>query len=292
MSSMFEGTGVAIVTPFNEDLSIDFDSFGKVINHTISGGIDYIVALGTTGETATLKSEEKHKIIDFCKQTISNRVPLVIGAGGYDTMDVVDAVKTIDLKGIAAILSVAPYYNRPNQRGLFEHFSAIARASKVPLVLYNVPSRTSSNILPETVIKLAKANPNIVALKEACSDFGQLMQLLKNKPTNLTVLSGDDALTLPMISLGVRGVISVVANSHPIEFSSLVRSALKNDYETAKNYQYKLVDYINALFTEGSPAGIKASLEMMGLCKKYVRLPLVPVSDGHYLKLQSLLNEM
>jgi 4-hydroxy-tetrahydrodipicolinate synthase len=292
MSSMFEGTGVAIVTPLNEDLSIDFDSFGKVINHCISGGIDYIVALGTTGETATLKIEEKHQVIDFCKSSIGNRVPLVIGAGGYDTMDIVNAIKTLDLNGISGILSVAPYYNKPTQKGMYEHFRTIAEASKVPVILYNVPTRTSSNISTETVIKLAKTCSNIRALKEASSDFGQLMQLLKNKPASFTVLSGDDALTLPMISLGARGVISVVANSHPQEFGNLVRSALKGDFETAKKQQYKLVDYINALFTEGSPAGIKASLEIMGLCKKYVRLPLVPVSDEHYVKLQSLLNEM
>jgi 4-hydroxy-tetrahydrodipicolinate synthase len=292
MSSIFEGTGVAIVTPFNEDLSIDFDSFGKVIDHTISGGIDYIITLGTTGETATLNIEEKHHVIDFCKNTIGNRVPLVIGAGGYDTMDIVNALKAINLNGISGILSVAPYYNKPTQRGMFEHFRHIAESTKVPVILYNVPSRTSSNIATETVIKLAKTCSNIVALKEACGDLGQLMQLLKNKPSGFTVLSGDDGLTLPMISLGVRGVISVVANSHPKEFSSLVKLALKGDYESAKTYQYKLIDYINALFTEGSPAGIKAALELMGLCKKFVRLPLVPVSDEHYLKLQSHLKEI
>lgn len=292
MSSIFEGTGVAIVTPLNENLSIDFDSFGKVINHCISGGVDYIVALGTTGETATLKIEEKHRVIDFCKSSINNRVPLVVGVGGYDTMDVVEAIKTIDLKGVSGILSVAPYYNKPTQRGMFGHFRAIAEASKIPVILYNVPGRTSSNINTETVISLAKTCSNIVALKEASSDLGQLMQLLKNKPANFSVLSGDDALTLPMISLGVKGVISVVANSHPQDYSKLVRSALKGDFETSKIVQYKLIDYINALFTEGSPAGIKASLEIMGLCKKFVRLPLVSVSDEHYLKLQTLLNEM
>lgn len=289
---MFEGTGVAIVTPLNEDFSIDFDSFGKVINHCISGKVDYIVALGTTGETATLSVDEKHKVIDFCKSVIANRVPLVIGAGGYDTMDVVNALKAIDTKGISGILSVAPYYNKPNQRGMFEHFRAIANASKVPVILYNVPGRTSSNIAGETVIKLANACSNIVALKEASSDLCQLMQLIKYMPKGFIVLSGDDALTLPMISLGVRGVISVVANSHPQEFGNLVRNALKGDFVTAKTYQYQLVEYINALFAEGSPAGIKASLEIMGLCKKYVRLPLVPVSEEHYLKLQSLLNEI
>jgi 4-hydroxy-tetrahydrodipicolinate synthase len=289
---MFEGLGVAIVTPFNKDLSIDFDSFGKVINHCISGGVDYIVALGTTGETATLSVEEKHRVIDFCKSSINNRVPLVIGAGGYDTMDIVNAIKTIDLKGISAILSVAPYYNRPTQRGLFEHFKTIAESTKLPVILYNVPSRTSSNIATDTVVNLAKTCSNIVALKEACGDLGQFMQLIKNKPSGFTVLSGDDGLTLPMISLGARGVISVVANSHPKEFSMLVRSAMKGDFETAKTYQYKLIDYINALFTEGSPAGIKATLETIGLCKKYVRLPLVAVSDEHYAKLQSLINEI
>jgi len=292
MSSIFEGTGVAIVTPFNNDLSIDFDSFDKVINHVIAGGVNYIVALGTTGETATLSIPQKHAVIDFCKQKIANRVPLVIGAGGYDTQDVIDAIKTIDMKGVAGILSVAPYYNKPTQRGIFEHFKAIAGSTNAPVILYNVPARTSSNISAETAIKLAQSCKNIVALKEASGDFGQIMQIIKNKPAGFIVLSGDDALTLPMISLGARGVISVVANSHPLEFSRLVNAALKGDFTTANSYQYKLLNYIGALFAEGSPAGIKATLEIMGLCKKYVRLPLVPVSDEHYLKLQQLLSSI
>jgi 4-hydroxy-tetrahydrodipicolinate synthase len=290
MSSIFEGTGVAIVTPFNSDLSIDFDSFDKIINHVISGGVNYIVALGTTGETATLSVQEKHSVIDFCKQKIANRVPLVIGAGGYDTHDVIEALKTIDMKGVSGILSVAPYYNRPTQRGIYEHFKAIAGSTSMPVILYNVPGRTCSNISAEIAIKLAQNCKNIVALKEASGDFAQIMQLIKNKPEGFIILSGDDAITLPMISLGAKGVISVVANSHPLEFSRLVNAALKSEFTTANSYQYKLLDYIGALFTEGSPAGVKASLEIMGLCKKHVRLPLVPVSDEHYLKLQKLLS--
>lgn len=289
MSTMFEGTGVAIVTPFHEDLSIDFNSLDKTINHVISGGVDYIVSLGTTGETATLSPEEKVEIIRYTKERVANRVPIVVGVGGYDTRDVVGALKTIDFKGIAGILSVAPYYNRPSQKGIFEHFKAIANATVLPVIIYNVPSRTSSNISAETTIALAANCPNIIAVKEASGDFNQIMQIIKNKPEFFSVLSGDDALTLPMISLGARGVISVVANSHPREFSKLVKLAMDGNFAEANKYQYKLVDYIALLFKEGSPSGVKAALQSMGICKKFVRLPLVPVSDEHYLAIQKLL---
>jgi 4-hydroxy-tetrahydrodipicolinate synthase len=292
MINTFEGTGVAIVTPFQPDLSIDYSSFEKIINHVITGGVDYIVALGTTGETATLSVEEKLKLIQFCKEKINGRTPLVVGMGGYDTLEVVEAIKQIDLSGISGILSVTPYYNKPSQAGLFEHFKAIAQASPLPVILYNVPGRTSCNLSADTVLKLASACKNITALKEASGNFSQLMQILKHKSSDFTVLSGDDGLTLPMISLGVRGVISVVANSHPLEFSGLVKSAMNGDFETANRLQFRLIDYIDALFTEGSPSGIKSALETMGLCKKYVRLPLVPVSSNHQIKLQQLLSEI
>jgi len=288
----FEGTGVAIVTPFNNDLSIDYISFEKIINHVISGGLDYIVALGTTGETATISKEEKIDIIEFCKQKIAGRVPLVVGAGGYCTSEVVDTIKSVDSKGISGWLSVAPYYNKPSQKGIFEHFKAIAKSTALPVIIYNVPGRTCSNITAETAIELAKTCENIVAVKEASGNMCQIMQILKDKPEDFDVLSGDDALTLPMISLGAKGVISVVANSHPQEYSTLVKSALNGDFETAGKYQYKLLEYIGALFAEGSPSGIKAALEIMGLTKNFVRLPVVPVSDKHYVEIQRLLNEL
>lgn len=292
MNTIFEGTGVALVTPFQSDLSIDFSSFEKIINHTIAGGVDFLVVLGTTGEPATLSKEEKNELIRFCINKIDGRVPLVVGAGGNDTASVIKDIEAFSGHGVSGWLSVSPYYNKPNQRGIFEHFNAIAQATKLPISLYNVPARTGSNIMPETVISLAEKHSNIVALKEASGDFSQLMHLIKHKPQSFHVISGDDALTLPMISLGAKGVISVVANSHPYEFSSLVKAALANDYQKAREYQYRLVDYINALFTEGSPAGIKASLEILGVCKKHVRLPLVAVSDEHYLRLQSLISSI
>lgn len=289
----FEGTGVALITPFNDDLSIDFTALEKIINHTIEGGVDFLVAMGTTGEPATLSKQEKNDIIDFCLQKINKRVPLVVGAGGNNTNEVVAEVQQLEAKGnIAGILSVAPYYNKPSQKGIFEHYKAIANATSLPVIIYNVPGRTASNISPQVALDLANECSNIVALKEASGDFGQIMQVIKNAPKNLNMLSGDDALTLPMISLGTSGVISVIANSHPKQFSSLVKAALKGDFESANKYQYQLLDYIDSLFTEGSPSGVKAAMEIMGLCKKNVRLPLAPVSDEHYAKISELLKDI
>lgn len=292
MNTNFEGTGVAIVTPFNQDLSIDFDSLEKLINHLIAGGIDYLVALGTTGETATLSKDEKLKVVEFCKEKIDNRVQLIVGAGGNNTADVISFINSIDSKGIAGLLSVAPYYNKPGQTGIFEHFKAIAASTELPVIIYNVPGRTSSNISADTAISLANECENIVAIKEASGDFNQIMDIINRKPEGFIVLSGDDAQTLPMISVGAKGVISVVANSHPLEFTSIVRAAYEGDLATAKKYHYKLFNYINGLFAEGSPSGIKASLEIMGLSKNIVRLPLVPVSDEHYVNLQKLLSDI
>ncbi len=292
MINNFEGTGVALITPFNDDLSIDFDSLDKLINHTINGGIDFLVALGTTGEPATLSKEEKNAVIDFCIEKINGRVPLVVGAGGNNTSIVIDELKALEKKNIAGILSVSPYYNKPNQSGIFEHFKAIAAATELPIIIYNVPGRTGSNIKASTTLKLAKTCKNIVAVKEASGKFGQFMQILKNKPEGFALLSGDDGLTLPMISLGATGVISVVANSHPAEFCNLVKAAKTNNYEAAQSEQFKLIDYINSLFEEGSPTGVKAALEIMGICKKHVRLPLAPASEELFTKLQKQLKEI
>lgn len=292
MNTNFEGTGVAIVTPFSRDLGIDFDSFERMINHVISGGVDYIVALGTTGESATLSKEEKLSVVEFCKEKIDNRVQLVIGAGGNYTNEVIGFINSLNQKGIAGLLSVAPYYNKPSQQGIFEHFNAISSSTKLPIIIYNVPGRTSSNISADTAIKLANNCENIVAIKEASGDFSQIMDILHRKPKDFIVLSGDDALTLPMISAGARGVISVIANSHPLEFSSLVKAAFAGDHATARKFHYKLFNYINGLFAEGSPSGIKASLEIMGLCKNIMRLPVVPVTEDHYIRLQKLLSEI
>jgi 4-hydroxy-tetrahydrodipicolinate synthase len=289
---IFEGTGVAIITPFNKDLFIDYNSLKKTIEHVVSGGVNYIVALGTTGESATLSDDEKLDVIQFCKKEIDQRVPLVIGIGGNNTMDVVGALKSLDLSGISGILSVAPYYNKPSQEGLFMHFKSVADATHLPVILYNVPGRTSSNISAETTVRLAESCKNIVAIKEASGDFAQIMHIIKHKPEGFVVLSGDDGLTLPMMSLGTKGVISVVANSHPSEFSSLINAALEGDFEKANKFQYLLIDFIHALFTEGNPSGVKAAMEILGVAKSYVRLPLVSVSDGHYAKLQALIKKI
>ena len=292
MNTNFEGTGVALITPFNDDLSIDFNSLEKIINHTIAGGIDYLVALGTTGEPATLTKQEKKDVIAFCIKKIAGRVRLVVGAGGNNTAELIDEIRVMDNTGIAGLLSIAPYYTKPSQEGLYQHFKAISNSTELPIIIYNVPGRTSSNISANTVLRIANDCKNIVSLKEASGDFNQIMHILKNKPEGFKLLSGDDALTLPMISLGTKGVISVVANSHPREFSELVKAALIGNFETAKTNQYKLLEYIDALFTEGSPSGLKAAMEIMGLCKKHVRLPLVTVSDEHYVYLQKLLSEI
>lgn len=292
MNTNFEGTGVAIVTPFNHDLGIDYDSLERIINHVISGGIDYIVALGTTGETATLSKEEKLSVVEFCKEKIDNRVQLVVGAGGNNTAEIISFIDSLNAKGIAGLLSVAPYYNKPSQKGIFEHFKAIASSTKLPVIIYNVPGRTCSNISADTAINLANECENIVAVKEASGDFSQIMDIIRRKPKGFLVLSGDDALTLPMISVGARGVISVVANSHPLEFSSMVKAAFAGDHATAREFHYKLINYINGLFAEGSPSGIKAALEIMGLCNNIMRLPVVPVTEEHYVNLQKLLSEI
>lgn len=289
---MFEGTGVAIATTFGEDLSIDFESLEKLIDHTIAGGVDYIVALGTTGETATLSKEEKIEIIEFCKKKIANRVSLVIGIGGNNTTEVIDTIRSTDTTGIAGILSVAPYYNKPTQKGLFEHFKAIANSTDLPVMIYNVPGRTCSNIDADTAIDLANECSNILAVKEASGNLSQIMNIIKRKPKGFGVISGDDALTLPLISLGAIGAVSVVANSHPKEFNSLVKAALVGDVKTAKEIQYQLLNYINCLFEEGSPSGLKAALEIMDICKNYVRLPLTPISDDLLNKIKVNLAEL
>jgi 4-hydroxy-tetrahydrodipicolinate synthase len=292
MSLILKGTGVALITPFHTDGSVDYNALDKIVNHTILGGVEYLVVLGTTGEPATLRHEEKIKVIAAVKKSINNRVPLIIGIGGCNTADVIDSIQTYDLNGISAILSVSPYYNKPSQRGLYEHFSAIALSSKLPIIIYNVPGRTATNINAETTLKLARDHSNIIAVKEASGNLTQIMQILKDKPSHFQVISGDDILTLPMIYLGSIGVISVIANSHPRQYSEMVRAALKMEGKTANALHYRLLDYIGALFEEGSPTGVKAALELMGICTKTVRLPLVSASDALLTKLEKLIKEI
>ncbi|HJN05883.1 MAG TPA: 4-hydroxy-tetrahydrodipicolinate synthase [Bacteroidales bacterium] len=281
----FTGTGVAIVTPFLSSGKIDYNSLNKLLNCIVDNEIDFVVGLGTTSEAVTLTSDEKKEVMKYVIEVVNNRVPIVMGIGGNNTAAVVNEIKNTNFKGVAGILSVAPYYNKPNQRGLYEHFKAIANSSPVPIILYNVPSRTSSNIAAETVLKLAIEFTNIVAVKEASGDLAQVMEIIKNKPDGFSVLSGDDALTFPMISLGAEGVISVVANAFPSEFSTMVNQARNNDTEKAREIHYSLLEIIDLLFADGNPAGIKAALEIMGIMSNNLRLPMIPVTYDVYLKL-------
>lgn len=292
MNKKFTGTGVAIVTPFHKYGTIDFTSFGRIIEHVISGGVNYIVALGTTGESVTLTNDEKTAVIDYLVENVDSRVPLVVGMGGNNTQDVVDFIKSVSFDGIDAILSVSPYYNKPQQNGLYRHYENIATACPVPVILYNVPGRTSSNLLPDTVVRLANNMKNIIGIKEASGNLAQCMEIIKNKPDDFLVISGDDLLTLPMISIGGNGVISVVANAFPTQFSEMVNAALKGNYKTAKEIHYKFVDIINSLFADGNPAGIKAAMDVLGLCSNSLRLPLVKANKAVYHQIKTLIQEL
>jgi len=287
MLRKFRGTGVALVTPFKENGQVDFEGLKKVIDHTIRGKVEYLVSLGTTGESATLTKDEKIKVLDFTIETVKGRVPLVAGFGGNNTNEVIESIKHFHFKGIDAILSVSPYYNKPAQEGIYRHFRAIAEASPVPVILYNVPSRTASNIQAQTTLRIAHDAKNIIGIKEASGDFQQIMTILRDKPDDFFVVSGDDAITFPLVFLGCDGVISVVANAFPKEFSEMVRAALNYDVIRARNLHYKLLEIISLLFREGSPGGVKCALELLGICGSDVRLPLAPVSENLKKEVQS-----
>jgi len=278
MNNKFVGTGVAIVTPFKDNLEIDFEALEKQIEHLISNNINYLVVLGTTGESVTQTNEEKDDLVNFIKRKVNHRIPIVLGMGGNYTSSIVNKIHNTDFNQIDAILSVAPYYNKPSQEGLYQHFKAIAQVSPVPVILYNVPGRTGSNIQAKTTLRLAHDFENIVAIKEASGNFSQAMEIIKNKPSDFIVVSGEDALTLPLMSIGVSGVISVVGNVFPKEFSTMVQLALSNNFAEALENHYKLIELIDYLFIEGNPAGVKAALAHMGIIKNNLRLPLVPVS--------------
>jgi 4-hydroxy-tetrahydrodipicolinate synthase len=288
----FIGTGVAIVTPFRNDGSIDFKSLGKLLEHVIKGGVNYIVALGTTGESVTLSRDEKKAVVSFVTDTVCGRVPVVVGIGGNNTQEILDSINHNDLSNVDAILSVAPYYNKPSQEGFFLHFKAIAEICPLPVILYNVPGRTGSNMTADTTVRLAKEFRNIVAIKEASGNLGQVMGIVKNKPRNFLVISGDDALTLPIISLGGSGTISVIANACPKTFSDMVNHALKGSFDKAAVLNYKLYDLMNALFEEGNPSGVKAALEILKVSPNNLRLPLVRVTDGLHKKIETLLKSI
>lgn len=285
----FFGTGVAMVTPFNSDKSIDFESLKKLTNYITDGGVEFLVVLGTTGEAATISAEERHKVVRFVVEQNGGKLPVVVGIGGNNTMEVAKTMKSFDLSGVDAILSVTPFYNKPTQQGLYEHFKALAGESPLPIIMYNVPGRTGINLSAETTLRLAHDFKNIVAVKEASGNLNQQSYILRDKPADFKVLSGDDGLALPQIALGLDGVISVVGNCLPREFSDMVRFALAGEYGKAKQLHYKLVELIDALFMDGNPGGVKAALATRGVVKNILRLPLVPVNANVQAKLEKLM---
>lgn len=288
----FTGTGIAIVTPFHEDGRIDWENFAGLIEFWIKGKVEYLVVLGTTGESATVHGAEKQEVFSFVAKQVAGRVPLVAGIGGNDTQEVIDGFKKFDLKGYDAILSVSPYYNKPNQEGIFQHYKALNAVTPLPIIMYNVPGRTGMNVTADIQLRIAHECKNIFATKEASGNFDQINQIQKYKPADFMVISGDDPITLPMIALGAEGVISVVANAYPYEFSEMVRLCLKGDFEKAKSLHFKYTDIIASLFAEGSPSGVKAYLAEMGLCKNAFRLPVVSVSDKHLEKIKELIKQL
>jgi 4-hydroxy-tetrahydrodipicolinate synthase len=284
-----KGTGVALVTPFHKDGSIDFKSFKKVIDRCIDGKVEYLVPLGTTGESVTLTKDEKSAVLDFVIEVNDKRVPLVLGLGGNNTQEVVNCIEQIEFEYIDAILSVCPYYNRPSQRGIYQHYKTVANASPVPVILYNVPARTGANIDSHTTLELANDIKNIIGIKEASGNFDKVMKIIQGKPKDFLVISGDDAITLPIIASGGDGVISVVANAYPKDFSEMVRLCLEGSFDKARKLHYKLFDMTNAIFVDGNPAGVKGLLSVMNICQEHVRLPLVSVGKGTLNKFAELL---
>ena len=273
------GTGVALITPFNEDKTIDYTSLEKLINKVTEGGIDFLVVLGTTGEATSINESEKNELINFIVKLNNKRLPLVLGLGGNNTNKLINEINNTDLSNFDAILSVTPYYNKPSQKGLYHHYAEISKSSPIPIILYNVPSRTGINMSPEITIQLANDFKNIISIKEASGDINQIKYILKNKPKNFDVLSGDDGLTLEIIQNGGAGVISVIGQSNPVEFSSLVKFALIGKLSDAKLLHDKLYGLYHYLYSEGNPSGVKAFLSLQGVCKNYLRLPLVPISS-------------
>ena len=279
MDNRFQGLGVALITPFRANGAIDHAALAKVIEHQITGGIDFLVVMGTTGESATISTEEKKQLLAQVIEVVHDRVPIVLGIGGNNTAEVIEQFQAFDMDGVDAILSVSPYYNKPTQEGIYQHYKAIAQVSLRPIILYNVPGRTGSNMAAETTLRLARDFKNIIAIKEASGNLGQIGTILKHRPKGFMVISGDDALTLPIIALGGEGVISVVGNALPGEFGSLVHAALKGDIVAARSEHLRLLETIDLLFVEGNPGGIKHVLKILGICEDTMRLPLVNISE-------------
>jgi 4-hydroxy-tetrahydrodipicolinate synthase len=286
------GTGVALVTPFKKDFSVDTEALTKITNHVIEGGVEYLVILGTTAESATLNAEEKEVVIQTIVAANKGRVPMVLGVGGNNTSKVVEELKTRNLSQFAAILSVSPYYNKPTQEGIYQHFKTVSEASPIPIIVYNVPGRTSSNMLPATVIRLANDFKNIIGIKEAAGDIVQAMKLIQTKPEGFLVISGDDMITLPMVLAGGAGVISVIGEGFPKEFSEMVRLGLNKKVDEAYKLHYKLADSIDMIFEQGNPAGIKEVFKHLGLSENTVRLPLVNVDENLSLRLSNFIKNL
>ncbi len=274
--NIFKGLGIALVTPFASDGSVDCDVLKNLLDYQLKNGADFFCILATTGETPTLTKDEKQKIKELVVEKVGDKVPILIGCGGNNTADVVNELQTADFSGIDGILSVCPYYNKPSQEGLYQHFKAIAGATNMPVVLYNVPGRTGVNLKAETTVRLARDCENIVAIKEASGSLEQVDEIIKNKPDGFDVISGDDALTFPMIACGAAGVISVIGNALPKEFSRMIRLGMKGEIESARKIHHKFTDLFNLLFVDGNPAGVKAMLHEMGMIENVLRLPLVP----------------
>jgi 4-hydroxy-tetrahydrodipicolinate synthase len=276
----FHGTGVAVITPFQTDGQVDYDALGKLINYLIEGGVEYIASLGTTGESATLSNDERKKVWEFTSKAVNGRVNLLAGIGGNNTLELVEQIKAFNIDGYDAILSASPHYNKPTQEGIYQHYKAIAEVTPLPVILYNVPGRTGSNISAETTVRLANDFKNIIGIKEASGNFDQLNQIARDKPEDFLLISGDDPISLPMIALGAVGVISVVGNALPRQMSDMIRTCLAGDFKSAQKGHSQLIDFTRLMFVEGSPAGVKTALKYLGICTDTVRLPLVQVSSS------------
>lgn len=290
--NIFKGLGIALITPFCEDGSVDYKSLVRLIEYQLDNGADFMCILATTGETPCLTKDEKQQIKDTVVSTVKGRVPILMGCGGNNTAAVIEELKTGDFHGIDGVLSVCPYYNKPSQEGLYQHFKAIAAATSLPVVLYNVPGRTGVNLKAETTVRLARDCENIVAIKEASGSLEQVDEIIKNKPADFAVISGDDALTFPMISCGAEGVISVIGNALPKEFSRMIRLEFKGEYEGARKIHHRFTELFSLLFVDGNPAGVKAMLHEMGFIENVLRLPLVPTRISTLQKMSEILKEL
>ncbi|MCC8132665.1 MAG: 4-hydroxy-tetrahydrodipicolinate synthase [Tannerellaceae bacterium] len=287
-----KGMGVALVTPFRQDENVDFEALGKLVNYQLQNGTDYLVVLGTTAETPTLMEEEKKQVVDLVVSKVRGRIPIVLGVGGNCTRAIVEKLKNDNFEGIDAILTVVPYYNKPSQEGIYQHYKAVAEATTLPIVLYNVPGRTGVNMTAATTLRIAREFNNVVAVKEASGNITQMDDIIKNKPANFHVISGDDGITFPLITLGAVGVISVIGNAFPKEFSRMIRLALSGDYHSARTIHHNFTELFDLLFVDGNPAGVKSMLHMMGFMENKLRLPLVPTRITTFEKIRDVLRQL